>query len=172
MPLYLSPVRNPISGEFSTIVVKPLTNRARVAYHKARLEFKKLFIETLLESHFNLEPKIAYSLLSLDKWVFNYSPRLSFGQRERLKMYIYGGMAFGGAFDAIREVVKAHFIRSPDRRVHLSRKIEYILIMRVLQARPWERVADYFEMDINEVVERVREAIGKLRLFYVLGEER
>lgn len=171
MPLYLSPVRNQVSGEFSTIVVKPLTNRARILFHKARLEFKKLFITTLLESHFNLEPKIAYSLLSLDKWVFNYKPRLRFGQKERLKMYIYGGMAFGGAFDAIREVVKAHFIRSPDKRIYLNRKIEYMLIMRVLQARPWERVADYFEMDVNEVVERVREAIGKLRLFYVLGED-
>jgi len=171
-PLYLSPVRNPVSGEFSTIVVKPLTNRARELFHKARVEFKKMFMETLLESHFNLEPKLAYQLLSMDKWTINYSPRLSISQKERLKMYIYGGMAFGGAYDAIREVVKTHFMRSPDKRVHLPRKMEYILVMRVLQARPWERVANYFDMDINEVVNRTREVIGKLRLTYILGEGR
>ena len=172
IPFYLSPVRNAVSGEFSTIVVKPLSNLAREVFHKARIEFKKMFMETLLESHFNLEPKIAYQLLSLDKWTINYRPKLSISQKERLKMYIYGGMAFGGAFDAIREVVKAHFIRSIDKRVHIPRKYEYILIMRVLQARPWERVAGYFDMDIDDVVDKTRELIGKLRLFYVLGEDR
>lgn len=172
IPLYLSPVRNPVSGEFSTIMVKPLTQRARDILHKARVEFKKLFMETLLESHFNLEPKLAYSLLSTERWTINFTPKLSISQKERLKMYIYGGMAFGGAFDAIREVVRTHFMRSPDKRIHINRKMEYILIMRVLQARPWERVANYFDMDINEVVNRTREVIGKLRLFYVLSGER
>ena len=167
-PLYLSPVRNPVSGEFSTVVVKPLTKRARDLVHKARFDFKKLLMETLLECHFNLEPKLAYQLLSMDKWVINYEARMNRSQRERLKMYIYGGMAFGGAFDAIRELVKTHFMRSPDKRVKIPRLWEYVLINRVLQARPWEKVAQYFDLEMEEVVNRTREVIAKLRLYYVL----
>ena len=167
-PLYLSPVRNPVSGEFSTVVVRPLTKRARDVVHRARFDFKKLLMETLLECHFNLEPKLAYQLLSMDKWVINYEARLNKSQRERLKMYIYGGMAFGGAFDAIREVVKTHFMRSPDKRVKIPRLWEYVLINRVLQARPWEKVANYFDLDMEELVNRTREMIAKLRLYYVL----
>ncbi len=170
-PLYLSPVRNPVSGEFSTVVVKPLTRRAREAVQKARVDFKKLLMETLLECHFNLEPKLAYQLLSMDRWVINYDVKLNMSQKERLKMYIYGGMAFGGAFDAIRELVKTHFMRSPDKRVKLPRLWEYVLINRVLQARPWEKVAIQFDLDMEEVVNRTREMIAKLRLYYVLSGE-
>ena len=170
-PLYLSPVRNPVSGEFSTVVVKPLSRRAKEAVQKARVDFKKLLMETLLECHFNLEPKLAYQLLSMDRWVINYELRLNMSQKERLKMYIYGGMAFGGAFDAIRELVKSHFMRSPDKRVKIPRLWEYVLINRVLQARPWEKVAIHFDLDMEEVVNRTREMIAKLRLYYVLDGE-
>jgi len=170
-PLYLSPVRNPVSGEFSTVVVKPLSGRAKKVVKRARLDFKKLLMETLLECHFNLDPKLAYQLLSMDRWVINYSPRLDGSQKERLKMYIYGGMAFGGAFDAIREVVKTHFMRSPDKRVRIPRQWEYVLINRILQARPWEKVAIYFDLDMEDLVNRTREIIAKLRLYYVLDGE-
>ncbi len=152
-------------------MVKPLSRRAKEAVQKARVDFKKLLMETLLECHFNLEPKLAYQLLSMDRWVINYEPRLNMSQKERLKMYIYGGMAFGGAFDAIRELVKAHFMRSPDKRVKIPRLWEYVLINRVLQARPWEKVAIQFDLDMEEVVNRTREMIAKLRLYYVLGGE-
>ncbi len=169
-PLYLSPVRNAVSGEFSTIVIHPLSRKAREVVKKARLEFKRLLMHTLYECHFNLEPKLAYQLLSMDPWTIDYQPRLSSGQKERLKMYIYGGMAFGGAYDAIREVVKTHFMRSPDKRIKIPRMWEYVLINRVLQARPWEKVAQYFDLEMEEVVSKTRELIAKLRLYYVLNQ--
>ncbi len=171
-PLYLSPVRNAVSGEFSTVVIRPLSRRAREVVKRARKEFKKLLMTTLFECHFNLEPKLAYQLLSMDPFEMDYKPNLSRAQKERLKMYIYGGMAFGGAYDAIREVVKTHFMRSPDKRVRIPRLWEYVLINRVLQARPWEKVALYFDLDMEEVVNKTRELVAKLRLYYVLkGEE-
>lgn len=169
-PLYLSPVRNAVSGEFSTIVINPLSGKAKEVVREARVEFKKLLMHTLYECHFNLEPKLAYQLLSMDPWGTDYKPKLSRGQRERLKMYIYGGMAFGGAYDAIREVVKTHFMKSPDKRVKIPRLWEYVLINRVLQARPWEKVAQYFDLDMEEVVSKTREYIAKLRLYYILEE--
>ncbi len=169
VPVYLSPIKNPVSGEFSTIVVNPLNRIARDYIKKFRVEFKKLFVDSMVDTYFVLDEVLAYHLLSLDRWSIDYNPNLKGNSLERLKEYCMGALHYGGAVDAIREVVKAHFVRSPDRRVPIPRKYEYAIISKVLQARSWEKVSLKYDIEKEELIARIREYIGKMRLNYVKG---
>ena len=166
-PIYLSPIRNPISGEFSTIVIKPLTSRAITMVKNLRVEFKKLLLETLIDSHFILREKLAYTLLSSDIDTIFVTLNLSENQIGRLKEYVYGALHYGGAYDAIRELVKTHFLRSVDKRVSIPRKYEYALISKVLQVRSWEKVSRESGVDRKDLILKFREYIGKMRLNYI-----
>ncbi len=166
-PIYLSPIRNPVSGEFSTIVIKPITSQALNMTRELRIEFKKLLLETLVDSHFLLEEELAYLLLSSDIDTIFISPNLSENQIGRLKEYVYGALHYGGAYDAIRELVKTHFLKSVDERVPIPRKYEYTLISKVLQVKSWERVARKAGVDRRDLILRFREYIGKMRLRYL-----
>ena len=166
-PIYLSPVRNSISGEFSTIVIRPLTSKAIMNVKNLRVEFKKLLLETLVDSHYILEEKLAYILLSSDIDSISVTPNLSENQVGRLKEYVYGALHYGGAYDAIRELVKTHFLRSVDERVPIHRKYEYALISKVLQVRSWEKVSRESGIDRKDLILKFREYIGKMRLNYI-----
>lgn len=167
IPVYLSPIKNPVSGEFSTIVVNPLNREARDYIKRFRFEFKKLFVDSMVDTYFVLDESLAYHLLSLDRWSITYTPILKGNSLERLKEYCMAALHYGGAVDAIREVVKAHFIRSPDKRVPIPRKVEYAILSKVLQARSWEKVSIRYGFEKEELVSKIREYIGKMRLNYV-----
>ncbi len=167
VPVYLSPIKNPVSGEFSTIVVNPLNRVARRFVKRFRIEFKKLFVDSMVDTYFVLDEALAYHLLSLDRWSIDYVPELRGNSLERLKEYCMGALHYGGAVDAIREVVKAHFVRSPDKRVSIPRKYEYAIISKVLQARSWEKVSSRYDISKDELIARIREYIGKMRLNYL-----
>lgn len=167
IPVYLSPIKNPVSGEFSTIVVNPLNRETRGFIRKFRFEFKKLFVDSMVDTYFVLDEVLAYHLLSLDKWSIMYKPVLKGNSLERLKEYCMAALHYGGAVDAIREVVKAHFIRSPDKRVPIPRKYEYAILSKVLQARSWEKVSLKYGIEKDELISKIREYIGKMRLSYV-----
>jgi tRNA(Met) C34 N-acetyltransferase TmcA len=86
---------------------------------------------------------------------------------ERLKEYVYGALHYGGAYDAIREIVKSHFLRSPNHRDAIPRKYEYALISKVLQVKSWDRVSHELGVDRLDLILKFREYIGKMRLKYV-----
>lgn len=171
VPVYIGPVKNPASGEFSTIVIKPLSKEAIDVVKKLRVEFKRLFLETLVESHFVLDERIAHVLLSADRWPIHYKPVLSEIQKERLKGYALGSLHFGAAYDAIREIVKTHFMLNPSRRIPIPLKYEYALIAKVLQAKSWEKVSRSFDIDREELIEKIKDFVNKMRLHYVESKE-
>jgi len=166
-PVHISPNKNPISGEYSVIVIRPLSKKAIQVFRNIRLDFKRGFLDSLIDPHFTLDPKIAYRLLSIDPWTINVYPRLTNTQKARLKEYVWGAINYAGAYDAIVATVKAHFMRSPNKRIEIPRKYEYALISKVLQARSWDTVAANLGMTRGEVMDKFREIIGRMRLAYV-----
>lgn len=166
-PVHISPNKNPVSGEYSIIVIRPLSKKAIDIFKSIRLEFKRGFIDSLIDPHFTLEPRIAYKLLSIDPWTINVNPRLTANQRARLKEYIWGAINYAGAYDAIVPLIKTHFLRSPNKRVDIPRKYEYALISKVLQARSWDSVAKNIGLDREGLRNKFREIIGKMRIAYV-----
>jgi tRNA(Met) cytidine acetyltransferase len=170
-PIYLSPNRNPVSGEYSVIVIKPLTKTARKFVRKIRILFKKGLLDTLIDPHYSLDVKLAYQLLSEDPWSIDVKPKMDVYKRMKLRSYVFGGLTFSAAYDAIIPIVKNHFLRSIEHRIEVPKKYEYALISRVLQGKSWGSVASNLGMDRLDVMNKFRELIGRMRLRYLEAYE-
>ncbi len=75
-------------------------------------------------------------------------------------------VTYEGASDAIKSLVKAHFLTSAEKRVGIGEVAEKLLIMKVLQGRPWANVAGQLNMKSGELRELMRELVEKLLKYY------
>ena len=165
-PIHVGPVRNPVSGEFSVIVVKPLSREAEKILSEISREFRIRFLECLPDPYFNMERDLSWLLLS--KTIGEYRAKAEFkgSQRLRLQSYMEYAVTYEGASDAIKSLVKAHFLTSAEKRVGIGEVAEKLLIMKVLQGRPWANVAGQLNMKSGELRELMRELVEKLLKYY------
>lgn len=171
VPVHISPMRNIVSGEYSVIVVKPLSERAENIIRDLYTEFKIRLLNSLSDTYFNLESEVAVQLLSVDKWDYFEKPILTPSQIERLVGYVKGALAYEGACDAIRQVLMAHFMSSGKLRLQLDRRAEIELVSRCLQCRSWGRTANAVKVRPIELKSELRLHVGKLIEHYLGGRE-
>jgi tRNA(Met) cytidine acetyltransferase len=169
IPIYMSPARNIVSGEYSVFVVKPLTEKAWKLSENLNLEFRLRLIESLFDTYFDLEPKIAQLLLrGLPK---PYKPTIEFSQPQlsRIKAYTEGLITYEAASDTIRNLVKLHFLSSGYVRVKLKPEIESALIAKSLQGKSWERAAILSNLSTSTIKSTIRETVKEM--FRQYGEK-
>ena len=169
--IHISPDRNPISGEFTVLVLKPITEEARLLAEVGRREFKEKVIGSLQDTYRSMEPEIAAAILKSVGPTSTEVPRLSKLKLQRLWSYLYGTMTYETANDVIKEVVTAYWRRAPMDEGLLTEQEERATIAKVMQARPWREVADELGVDLDEAFSIVKGAVRKLaRKYYDLGE--
>jgi tRNA(Met) cytidine acetyltransferase len=166
IPVHISPMRNVASGEFSVIVVKPLNEQVGNAVREIHREFKLRLLEALPDTYFNLEPKVAARLLKKQIWTSMETLNLSQSQRGRLLQYADGNLAYEGACDAVKQLLKHHFMCSGEARMDLNVDLEAKLIARCLQARSWGHVTKAFKTQSSSLKAEVRANIAKMVKFY------
>ena len=153
-PVHISPERNPVSGEYSVIVVKPLSSKAKSLVDRLNALFKVKLAETLSDVYYYLEPEIAYLLLSPGNGV---SPlKLGRIERMRLKLYVDGRMVYEASADALRLLAKKYFLEAGYRTVELTKEDGCLLVAKCLQGKSWSEVAKLLG---RGVARRLREVI-------------
>lgn len=162
IPLHISPVRNPVSGEFSVLMALPITRRAKRGIAKVNKEFKKRLITTLHDIYFSLEPSVARLLLK--PGYHTARPNYSRSQEIRIRGYIRGFFSYEAASDAIFETVKAYFMDSNPSKPKLSENIEDLLIAKVLQGKTWNWVRK--DLGIPKPMDVLRESLEVLVEYY------
>lgn len=162
IPVHLSPMRNIISGEYSVIVVKPLTVNAEEIIKNLYMEFKVRLLNSLPDTYFNLEPEVAVQLLNINRWSHLEKPNLTPSQKDRLKSYVQESLAYEGACDAVRQILLSHFMSSGELRIKLEQKTEVALIARCLQCRSWGRTAHIIGMRPAELKSNMRKYIKNI----------
>ncbi len=170
IPIHVSPRRNPISGEYSTIVIKPLSDKAKEITKFIFKEFKIKFVEWLRDLHYDMEPEIAmYILNSKLKGVEERFHELSLteSQRKRLEAYVKGALYYEVVCDVIREIVKMYFLDHTSDRVKLSEGKTLLLILKSLQARSWKQTLDVINLEPAAAYTMFRSAIKKLYKTYI-----
>ncbi len=147
MPVHMSPERNPVSGEYSVLLVKPISEEAKRAIEFANREFRIRLINSLHGPYHDLEPDVAVLLLT--DWNMDLCederecrPVITKAQLNRLVAYAYGPMTYENAVDAIFEVTRKYFYISSSKKPKLPREYEMMLIAKILQARPWREAAE------------------------------
>ncbi|MEB3779082.1 MAG: tRNA(Met) cytidine acetyltransferase TmcA [Desulfurococcales archaeon] len=172
--LHLSPDRNPVSGEYTTLVMKPITGRARRAVEEAAREFKLRLLESLYDTYRDLETEVAIMMLDQEPRGIRrgYKPRLSKIQLDRLWIYNWGPMTYEAATDIIHELSKAYWMQEPGERPQLSKLERHILVAKVLQGKKWEEVAEEAGVKAYRVMTALKEAMRKMaRHYFNLTEE-
>lgn len=153
--VHLSPSRNPVTGEYSVLVMKPLSPEARKLSGEALKEFKRRILSSLHDVYFSLNPFVARLLLKGK--VEGGKAKLSNPQRSRLNGYLNGTYVYELASDSIYEIVRSYFWQGLE---HLTPREEAVLIAKVLQGKPWETVKSRF--GIKEPYETLRGIVYNL----------
>lgn len=166
VPIFIGPRRNPVSGEFSVVVIKPYSYKAEEFIEELNREFRFRFIESLHDSYYDITSEIAWLLLSKTFGKYKAEPKFFGSQRLRLESYLKNLLLYEAAADSIKALVKAHFMTTSDQRINLKDKEERLLIMKVLQGRPWENVSRILKIKINDSIEMIKELTSKLFDFY------
>ena len=164
LPVHISPVRNPVSGESSVIVLKPLNKRAGEVIERLNALFKVKLLEALPDVYFHLEPEVARLILRSGR-SGSSQIELNEVQLMRLKMYTEERMIYEAAVDAVRVLTKKYFLEIP-RKVGLTEKEELLLIAKSLQGKGWGDSAEEIGMRASKVKIKLRKAVSKIFKHY------
>ncbi|MDK2854523.1 MAG: tRNA(Met) cytidine acetyltransferase [Thermococcaceae archaeon] len=164
--VHLSPSRNPVSGEYTAIVIKPISKKAREIVRKANDEFRIRLTEWLGDTHRDLEPEIA-------RWLFetpfgesvNYPITLTDVQKKRLEMFVGKILTYDTVLDAVKPIVKLYFLDGW-MKPYLDERQIHLLIYRVLQAHTWEETAKFIDRSPMFTMIEVRDIIRGLWYYY------
>ena len=168
LPVHMSPDRNPVSGEFTVLVLYPLSDLTRKIVEIANKSFKLKVIDSLHDSYRGLETEVALLILKTGVTVDpKYTPKMDPIRWDRLRIYSYGPMTYEAACDVMFELARAYFISYPRFKIKLSRTEEYILVSRVLQAKSWETTADELGKKQHFIMMKLKEIAGKIAKAYL-----
>ncbi len=173
LPVHLSPDRHPVSGEYTILVLKPISEDVKKMVEIANREFRWKLLNSLHDTYRDLETEVALMILRRrDPIIPGYKPRLTKIQQDRLWIYSFGPMTYEAACDIMYELAKAYWIMSEDERPELSDRKEYILVAKILQGKSWDKVADELRTRRVKVMEEVKEiARIMLKHFYNRTED-
>jgi tRNA(Met) cytidine acetyltransferase len=166
VPIFIGPRRNPISGEYSVAVLKPFSHKAIEYLEELNREFRIRFIESLHDSYYDVPSEIAWLLLYKTFGKYKAEPKFTGSQRLRMENYLRDLLLYEAAADAIKVLVKAHFMTTLEERAKLTEQEERLLLMKVLQGRPWEVVSKILKIKIKDLVQIMKDTARKLYEFY------
>jgi tRNA(Met) cytidine acetyltransferase len=166
-PIHLSPSRNIVSGEYSVVVIKPLTRRALKLTLTLNQEFKLKLLNSLFTTYFTLDPKLARLLFKGVKEPKLFKPKLTKVQERRLLMYTKGILTFESAADAIKALLDAHFMSSDSSRFEVKPEVEAALIAKCLQGKSWALTSKLSLINYEEIKNIFRENIKEMVSYYV-----
>jgi Predicted P-loop ATPase fused to an acetyltransferase len=171
LPIHISPERNPVSGEYSVLMVKPISEMARKVVSYANREFRIRLVNSLSGPYVNLEPDVALMLLMGEEPVERgHEPGLTGGQFNRLVAYAWGPMTYENTVDALMELFKAYFMVISRGGSRLPEIIEKGIIAKVFQSRTWSSAARELGVKPTVLMLGLR-AISRILLVYFYGSE-
>ncbi len=164
LPVHMSPERNPVSGEYTVIVIKPLSERARKFIDIIAWEFKKKFLRSLVQPYFDLEVETALQILealpSREKEL-----RLGVLERTRFLSYAWSDMTLENCIDVVYRLTEHYFLA--DEKPELDDVLKKILVAKILQAKTWRLTCAELGVEPPMVMQGVKEAARALSSFYL-----
>ncbi|ELY83308.1 tRNA(Met) cytidine acetyltransferase TmcA [Natrinema gari] len=139
--VHVSTTRNDASGEYSALMLAPISDEGRALHDRHADWFVRRFAALSSDALDDLAPDVARAVLrSVDA---EAGPPLELSAHE---WRVVAGAAYGpGLFDVdpgpFRALVVRYFVDDPDT-VDLTDREERLLVLRVLQGQTWETVAD------------------------------
>ena len=167
LPLHMSPDRNPVSGEYTLIVFKPISPPAKKVAHAGRVYFLNKLVKSFRDVYSDLETDAALLMIrSLGGLPGEDVLPLDPVSVDRLWIYSYGPMTYEALSDVMMDVALHYFLHHGRTRVRLDERKETILLAKVLQGRPWETVASMLGEKDTRVMMTLKEIAQEFLLKY------
>lgn len=172
--VHISPDRNPVSGEYTVLVLKPASDIAKRLVEIARYEFKSKILNSITINYRELEPGVVYLILSSEPFPLTrevLAKSLSAIALDRLWTYCKGPMTFEAAADLMYMISRFHWLLPADIRPALTREQELLLITKGLQGLTWDEAADIIGKSVKHLQEMGHE-IACIYFEYITGVNR
>ncbi|ESQ26674.1 MAG: putative P-loop ATPase fused to an acetyltransferase [uncultured Acidilobus sp. JCHS] len=160
--IHVSPDRNPVSGEFTVLVLRPISEEARKVTTLASRELKEKLLGSLQDAYRGMEPEVAIALLKAAGPLTTEVKPLSRLKLERLWAYLYGTMTYETTNDVIRDLALQYWARAPLDSGLLSEEEEKATVLKALQGRTWSEVARELGVGFEDALLKVKTAMRKL----------
>jgi len=168
VPLHISLERNTVSGEYSVILVKPLTEKSKEIVEKLNYEFRLRVLGSLMDVHFDINHDIALFLLKTPfEQLPHYNLEFTENQKARMEAFLKEVLPYESVAEVCRDLAKYYFLNTKERP-HLSEVQEKILVLKSFLVKSWKRAGILLDMQSKVVIKRFREAMKKLWKFYVI----
>ncbi len=165
-PIHISPDRNPVSGEYTVLVVHPVSEGAVRLVDYAHREFIEKLINSLPITYSGMEVDVAYTLLSSIKEKGSVSEIcksvLSPVQRDRLWIYCRGPMTFEAASDIMFKLARTIMSSGLAGKLGLTDDDALILVGKALQGKEWEVLAEELGVKSKRLMDNIRGIACKL----------
>jgi len=165
VPIHMSPDRNPVSGEYTLLVIYPLSETARKIIGIGASIFLEKLIYSLRDTYRDLELDVAYMLLTS---INSTNPRpleMNPINVDRLWIYSYGPMTYEAVSDVMYKLACYYFMHRDYLNFRLSELEEKLLIAKVLQGRDWESVSKELSIGDTKAMLMLKEVASKFLLF-------
>ncbi len=157
-PIHMSPDRNPVSGEYTTIVFKPITEQAVKILTIGSHIFRHKLLKSLRDTYKDLETDIALLILeSLPTIPSHGPPQLTDINIDRLWIYSYGPMTYEALSDVMWDIALYYFLHDMNTIVKLSNEEKWILLSKALQGKEWEALSRELGQRDKQVMLKLKE---------------
>ena len=156
--VHISPERNPVSGEYTILVIKPLTERVSKLVDIAKYEFKMKLLDSIAVNYRELEPEVALLMFDSEPYLhIDLSNILTPIGLDRLWTYCTGPMTFEAAADLMFKISRLHWLLPKEKRPALSRLQELLLVIKALQGRSWDDASELLKKPAKILQEEAHE---------------
>ncbi len=160
--VHVSPKRNPASGEYTTIFVKPLKEKIKRYINIANMVARRRLLEEMDNYYSGMEPSVAVELLTSGRKI-KMEPDITEAEMVKLRRYIEGYLNYDTVSDIVKRIVTWYFMADGET---LPQTDAMFLVEKVLKKKNWTRAAKTFNMEpskfskkFDSIVERLYEVI-------------
>ncbi len=170
LPIHMSPDRNPVSGEYTIIVLRPISKIAKEIFEISKRMFLKKVLKSLRDTYRDLEHDVALLIVkSLASPSLSTTINLDPISKDRLWIYAYGPMTYEALSDVMYDIALYYFLNKNNLPIKLNETKEYILLMKVLQGRSWEEIAKELKEKELKIMLMLKEVAQEF-LFKIYGK--
>lgn len=169
-PIHMSPDRNPVSGEYTLLVIYPLSTSAKKMVELGAPVFLEKLIYSLRDTYRDLELDVAYLLLTSINSIPPSQLTMNPINIDRLWIYSFGPMTYEAVSDIMYKLACYYFMHRDYLNFRLSELEEKLLIAKVLQGKEWEHVAKELSLGDTKCMLILKEIAGKF-LFYFFNKD-
>ncbi len=159
IPIHISPKRNPESGEYPVMVIKPLDERVEEIARIMNFGMKLRLALELDNYYRHMDPEVALTLFSSGE-KRSVPLELTEAEKRKLRGFLEGRLYYDALSEVLYKLVVNYFIGLQEPE--LEKKHKLFIIEKVLKKKTWRDAAAKFRKDPMKFARRIDRILTKI----------